>query len=113
MTMRRPQVPFLHSRSITAALLLTFAYTAHSQDVRTYHNNNARNGLDNNESILTLTNVNPATFGKLFVIPADGRVDAQPLYLSAVPISGVTHNLLIVATEHDSVYAFDADSGAT
>jgi hypothetical protein len=60
-----------------------------------------------------LNNVNAASFGKLFTLSVDGRVDAEPLYLSAVPISGRgTHNLLIVVTEHDSVYAFDADTGA-
>jgi hypothetical protein len=53
-----------------------------------------------------------ATFGRLFTIPVDGKVDAQPLYLSSVSTSSGTHNLLIVATEHDSIYAFDADSGA-
>ena len=87
------------------------ASTAHSQDVLTYHNNNARTGVDVKENILTLANVNSATFGKLFVVPADGLVDAQPLYLSAVSISGVTHNLLIVVTEHGTVYADDADTG--
>ena len=78
-----------------------------------YRNNNSRTGLDSKETTLTLTNVNSSTFGKLFVVPADGLVDAQPLYVSAVTISGVTHNLLIVATEHDSVYAYDADTGAS
>ena len=83
-----------------------------SQDVLTYHNDNFRDGLNAKETILTLANVNLASFGKLFTIPVDGRVDAQPLYLSAVTISGVTSNLLIVATEHGSVYAFNADTGA-
>jgi hypothetical protein len=82
-----------------------------SQDVLTYHNNITRAGLNANETILTPANVNSAMFGKLFTIPVDGLVDAQPLYLSAVSVAGTTHNLLIVATEHDSVYAFDADSG--
>jgi hypothetical protein len=85
--------------------------SALSQDVLTYHNNLSRTGLDPGETILTPANVNSAQFGKLFTIPVDGLVDAQPLYLSAVSVAGVTHNLLIVATEHDSVYAFDADSG--
>ncbi|MFZ0814257.1 MAG: PQQ-binding-like beta-propeller repeat protein [Candidatus Sulfotelmatobacter sp.] len=86
---------------------------AWSQDVLTYHNNNARTGLNSAETMLTLGNVNSTTFGKLFTLTVDGLVDAEPLYLSAVPISGSgTHNLLIVATEHDSVYAFDADTGA-
>lgn len=83
-----------------------------SQQVLTYHYNNARTGTNFSESILTLTNVNSSTFGKLFTLPADGLVDAEPLYLSAVPIAGSgTHNLVIVATEHDSVYAYDADTG--
>ena len=84
-----------------------------AQDVLTYHNNNSRNGLDNKETTLTLTNVNSASFGKLFTVAADGLVDAEPLYLSAVTIGGVTHNVLIVATEHGTVYAYDADTGAS
>jgi outer membrane protein assembly factor BamB len=96
-----------------AIVCIVAGASAHSQDVLTYHNNNARTGLYNKETTLTLTNVNPANFGKLFIVPADGRVDAEPLYLSAVTISGVVHNLLIVASEHDTVYAYDADTGAT
>jgi hypothetical protein len=89
------------------------ASLAFSQDVLTYHNNNARTGLNSLETTLTPTNVNSTSFGKLFTLSVDGLVDAEPLYLSAVPIpSRGTHNLLIVATEHDSVYAFDADSGS-
>jgi hypothetical protein len=94
------------------AMLCTVASPTHSQDVLTYHNNNARTGVDNQETTLTLTNVNMANFGKLFTVPADGRVDAQPLYLSAVPVSGVAHNLLIVVSEHGTVYSYDADTGA-
>src|SRR5205085_10502879 len=52
-----------------------------------------------------------ATFGKLFTVPADGLVDAQPLILNNVSISGVVRNLLIVATEHGTIYAYDADTG--
>jgi hypothetical protein len=87
--------------------------TALAQDVLTYHNNNARNGLNNKETILTLANVNSASFGKLFTVPADGLVDAEPLYISAVKIAGVTHNVLIVVSEHGTVYAYDADTGAS
>lgn len=83
-----------------------------SVDVLTYHNDNARTGQNLQESILTPTNVNAGTFGKLFVISVDGKVDAQPLYVSSVSIASGTHNVLIVATEHDTVYAFDADTGA-
>jgi hypothetical protein len=57
--------------------------------------------------------VNSATFGKLFTVTADGKVDGQPLYVSNVTVSGSQHNLLIVVSEHDSVYAFDADTGDT
>ncbi len=78
----------------------------------TYHNDNGRTGLNSNEAILTPANVKVATFRNLFVIPVDGKVDAQTLYVPAVdiPNQGI-HNVLFVATEHDSVYAFDADTG--
>ncbi len=82
-----------------------------SEDVLTHHNNNSRTGLNSAESTLTLSNVNVNSFGKLFTLTVDGLVDAEPLYLSAVTIQGNTHNALIVATENDSVYAFDADNG--
>ena len=102
-------------RSLPALLTVVVlcCMSANSQDVLTYHNNNSRNGLDNKETNLTLTNVNSASFGKLFTVPADGLVDAEPLYLSGVTIGGVSHNVLIVATEHGTVYAYDADTGAS
>ena len=82
-------------------------------DVLTYHNDNGRTGQNLAEVILTPAVVKSTTFGKLFTIPVDGRVDAQPLYLSGIVVpSQGAHNLLIVATEHDSIYAFDADTGA-
>lgn len=97
------------SHSATLALTVA-APTGH--DVTTYHDDNARDGLNANETVLTTENVNSAMFGKLKFLTTDGLVDAEPLYLSAVTIGGQTHNVLYVATEHDSVYAFDADSGA-
>jgi PQQ enzyme repeat len=102
----------LKNLSILLTVAILFLCPAFSQDVLTYHNSNLRAGLNNKETTLTLANVNSASFGKLFVLPADGLVDAQPLYLSAITIAGVTHNLLIVATEHGTVYAYDADTGS-
>jgi hypothetical protein len=105
----------IHSYSLAAAWLLAiicaFAFPAASQDVLTYRFNNARTGLDSGETTLTTSNVNSTTFGKLFDLSVAGYVDAEPLYVSAVTIAGGTHNVLIVATEHDYVYAFDADTG--
>lgn len=81
-------------------------------NVLTWHNDAGRTGQNLSETILTPANVNSSTFGKLFTIPVDGKVDAQPLYAGALSISGGTHNVLYVVTEHDSAYAFDADTGA-
>jgi hypothetical protein len=87
------------------------AVSASTINVVTYHYDNLRTGQNLNETILTQANVNSTTFGKLGAFTVDGRVDAQPLYLSAVTIPSVgTKNVLYVATEHGSVYAFDADS---
>ena len=98
---------------LTAIFLISLVARAFSQDVLTYHNNDSRTGLNSSETRLKLNNVNSASFGKLFTLSVDGRVDGEPLYLSAVPISRRgTHDLIIVVTEHDSVYAFDADTGA-
>ena len=82
-------------------------------DVVTYHNDAARTGQNLNETTLAPSNVNSASFGKRGVYATDGKVDAQALYLSsvAIPAQG-TRNVLYVATEHDSVYAFDADLGS-
>jgi hypothetical protein len=105
-------IPRILSAVLFLCSLTGGAAVALSQNVLTYHNNNARTGLNSAETTLTLSNVNSTSFGKLFVVTVDGLVDAEPLYLAAVPIPGNgTHNLLIVATENDSVYAFDADIG--
>lgn len=80
-------------------------------DVTTYKNDLSRSGQNLSESVLTLTNVTSSSFGLLRTLQVDGRVDAQPLYLSQLNIGGGTSNTVLVATEHDSVYAFDSDSG--
>ena len=94
-----------------SAMLTVNAGTANSSvDVITYHYDNGRSGQNLNETTLTLANVNSTQFGKKGEFTVDGKVDAQPLYLSQVTIGGQKKNVLYVATEHGSVYAFDADS---
>ena len=81
-------------------------------DVLTYKNDLSRTGQNLTETQLTLANVNSSSFGRLRTLATDGKVDAQPLYAATVSVQGASHNVVFVATENDSVYAFDADSGA-
>jgi hypothetical protein len=81
-------------------------------DVTTYHYDIGRTGLNPNETALTPANVTSSKFGLLRVLSVDGKVDAQPLYLASLTVAGQSQNVVFVATEHDSVYAFNADTGA-
>src|SRR5579864_639862 len=100
--------------TVRYAVTLCFALVVvlNGQSVLTWHNDNARTGQNLQETILTPANVKQATFGKLATISVDGKVDAQPLYVPSLTISQSVHNVLYVATEHDSLYAFDADTFA-
>ncbi|MGO8697211.1 MAG: pyrrolo-quinoline quinone [Limisphaerales bacterium] len=96
---------------LLSALAAGAAVRAQMTDVLTYHNDNLRTGQGLHEEILSPANVNTNHFGKLWILPADGKVDGQPLYAAGVPIPGRgLRNVLYVVTEHDSVYAYDADS---
>lgn len=81
-------------------------------DVTTYHNDIGRTGQNTTETILTQAKVNSTTFGLLRNLAVDGKVDAEPLYLSQLSVAGAVHNVVFIMTEHDSAYAFDSDTGA-
>jgi hypothetical protein len=87
--------------------------TADPRDVLTFHNDNFRTGASTHETLLSPDDVNSVQFGRLFRYAVDGYVYAQPLYKYGLTLAnGSTHNVVFVATEHDSVYAFDADNPA-
>ena len=103
---------------VTAAALLFISeprtLSTAGTDVVTYHNDVARTGQNLNEFLLSPASVTSTTFGKTGFFTTDGKVDAQPLYLSGVAIPGLgARDVVYAATEHDSVYAIDAATGST
>jgi hypothetical protein len=86
------------------------AATTDLPGVYTYHNDPARDGANLQEYALTPSDVNSTRFGKLFSCSVDGAIYGQPLWVADLSVNGATHNVVFVATEHDSLYAFDADT---
>jgi hypothetical protein len=99
------------SATLVASALLFLASTTSAQNVTTQHYDNSRSGSYINETQLTPSTVTPSNFSRLFSQTVDAQIYVQPLYMQNVAISGKgTHNVVFVATENDTVYAFDADT---
>lgn len=103
--------------SITATSVADIAKSASNiigvtdlSGVLTYHNNLSRDGTNTHEFALTTSNITTTTFGKLFSCQTDGAIYAQPLWIPQLTVGGAPHNVVIVATQHESLYAFDADA---
>jgi hypothetical protein len=100
------------SHDVPAPIVVTSKAVNVGTDFTTYHFDIARTGLNPNEALLTTASVTTSKFGLIRILPVDGKVDAQPLYLAGLTIGGQPHNVVYAASEHDSVFAFDADTGA-
>lgn len=100
------------SHSAALQLNVTAGQPPAGRDVVTYHYDAGRTGLNANESTLTPANVSATQFGLLRVLAMDGKVDGQPLFLANLNVGSQQRNVVFGASEHDSVYAFDADTGS-
>lgn len=110
-----PAAAGMHTVTATSVVLPTSSGSASVAvtdlgGVFTYHNDLARDGANTQEYALAPSTVTTTTFGKLFSCPVDGAVYTQPLWMPSFSIAGGTHNIVVVATQHDSVYVFDADA---
>ena len=99
----------VHQRHL-ALLAIVFCVSSRAQDVLTFHNDATRSGVQSRETILNTSNVNSSMFGKVLSFNVDADIYTQPLYVSSYIMSdGKAHNVVLAATAHNTVYAFDAD----
>lgn len=112
-----PSATGAHNVTATSVAYLSDSVTARvtvvnvaASAVLTYHNDDARDGAYLEEVTLTPSNVNPTQFGKVMTYPVDGQIYAQPLYMPQLTINGGVHDVVFIATQNNSLYAFDADA---
>jgi len=99
--------------SIFVVMLLMICSGFSQTRVLSFHNDSMMTGQNLTETILTPVNVNATSFGKLFTVATDGKIEGQPLYVPGLLINGSMHDVFFVASEHDTVYAFDAQHGGS
>ena len=109
--------PIITRRAVMLASFLLLGFSSRlcfgQANILTFHNDGSRTGQNLLETTLKHSNVNSASFGRLFTLGVDGKVDAQPLYVSGMSVPGHGfRDVVFAATEHDSVYAFDAENGS-
>ena len=109
-----PPVDARDARLPEAAAPLALPYSGTPVDVSTYHYDNLRTGWNPTETDLTQASVKSAKFGVLKTLAVTGDVLAQPLLVAGFKLpDGSTHDVLVVVTETNDAYAFDASTYAT